>query len=160
MKKLCKQLNDLIPITEIEDVNKLNDLLNEMFEEKLDGASYGLYWDREVYIEFNANGDKMRNALLHSGRLHFEPNEDLIEHPGVVIRYKQEPVTKDLGADAEEYAVRHSNDPEIRGMLTMAYVSGAQSCKERLNILKVCEWLRQHGMTEQVIERFQKDMSK
>lgn len=160
MKKLCKQLNALIPIKEVEDVNKLNDLLNEMFGQTLDGVSYSMSLDREVYINLGCNDDKMRDMLLHGRKLHFEPNEDMVEHPGVVIRYKPDSVTMDLGYDAEEYACKHSEDPEIRGKLALAYASGADSCKERLTIQKVCKWLRQHGMTEQVIERFKKDMTK
>lgn len=90
MKKLCKQLNALIPIKEVEDVNKLNDLLNEMYGQTLDGVNYSMSLDREVYIDSGCNDDKIRNMLLHSGKLHFEPNEDPTEHPGVVVRYKSD----------------------------------------------------------------------
>ncbi len=84
MKNLCKQMNALIPIKEIEDVNKLNDLINEARSEV---PGFNLYWDRELFIDCNGDDDRIRGVTLHSGKVQFEPNEDPVEHPGVVIRY-------------------------------------------------------------------------
>ena len=89
MKKLCKQLNALIPIKSDKDKNKLNDLLGEMMQQTEDGSNYAMYWDRELFIDCNCNDEKVREIVLHSGKVQFEPSEDPTEHPGVVVRYKE-----------------------------------------------------------------------
>jgi len=88
MKKLCKQLNALIPIKDDGDKDKLNALLYEMFTNTTDEPRYDMYWDREIYINHGFDFKKMKEFALHSGKVQFEPNEDPTEHPGVVIRYK------------------------------------------------------------------------
>lgn len=88
MKKLCNQLNALLPIKEIGDKDRLNALLYEMQTSMTDSPRYEMYWDREIYIDFGFDFEKMKAFALHSGKVQFEPNEDATEHPGVVIRYK------------------------------------------------------------------------
>ena len=83
MKKLCKQLNALIPIKSEEDRDKLNALIADMRS-----TGYDLYWDREVFIKSGCNEEKIREAVLHGNFLKFEPNEDYEEHPGVVVRFQ------------------------------------------------------------------------
>lgn len=83
MNALCKQLNALIPIKNEEDRDKLNASIADMLF-----IGYSLYWDREVFIKSGCNKDKIREAVLHGDFLQFEPNEDYVEHPGVVVRFK------------------------------------------------------------------------
>jgi len=84
MKPLCKQLNALIPIKGTEDKDKINALIYEVSQKVPD---FNLYWDRELYINCNGDSNKLHDVTLHSGKVHFEPNVDHVEHPGVVVRY-------------------------------------------------------------------------
>lgn len=83
MKKLCKQLNALIPIKSEEDRDKLNALIADMRS-----TGYALYWDRDVFIRSGCNEDRIREAVLHDDFLQFEPSEDYVEHPGIVLRFQ------------------------------------------------------------------------
>ena len=46
-----------------------------------------IYYDRELYIDCNLNKSKVRE-LLFTDKVHFEANEDVEEHVGIVLRYK------------------------------------------------------------------------
>lgn len=84
MKPLCRKLNAIIPIKCEEDKDKLNALINEMCSQVQD---FNLYFDRELYIDCGLNDKKMKEFTLHSGRVRFEPSDDPMEHPGIVVRY-------------------------------------------------------------------------
>jgi hypothetical protein len=84
MLPLCRELNKMIPIKGNEDKDKINATIYEVIKKVPD---FGLYWDRELYINCGCNDDKVRQYTLHSGKVHFEPSEDPIEHPGITIRY-------------------------------------------------------------------------
>ena len=89
MKPLCRKLNAIIPVKCEEDKDKLNALIYDMYSQ----VRYSnLYFDRELYIGCGLDDKKMKEFTLHSGRVHFEPSDDPIEHPGVVVRYKEKQI--------------------------------------------------------------------
>ena len=87
LKKICKKLNKLIPCHSQDDV----DLLNKTFyEEFLKYPEARFYWNREVYLNCNANDKKMKEELKYSGKIEFVPSDDPYEHYGIVATYKKE----------------------------------------------------------------------
>lgn len=87
MKLLCEKLNAHLPCKSQQDVDALNNLINEMRNANPDS---GLYFDREIFIDANFNNELMRKITMYSGKVQFEPSNDPTEHPGVVVRYKEE----------------------------------------------------------------------
>ena len=84
MQPLCDSLNALIPIKSDEDKDKMNALIAEV-QAKV--PNFNLYWDRDLYLDCNANSEELRKRTLHSGMVHFEPSDDPEEHPGITVRY-------------------------------------------------------------------------
>lgn len=87
MKLLCEKLNAHLPCKSQEDIDALNNLIYEMRKANPDS---NLYWDREIYIDANFSFEQMREIAKYSGKVQFEPSDDPMEHPGVVVRYKEE----------------------------------------------------------------------
>ncbi len=87
MKPLCRKLNAIIPIKCEEDKDKLNALIYDMYSQV---EGFNLYFNRELYIDCGLDDKKMKEFTLHSGRVHFEPSDDPMEHPGITVRYNDE----------------------------------------------------------------------
>ena len=47
-----------------------------------------IHWDRELYIDCNGDYDKLRDMVVNSDKVMFEPTDDPKERPGVRITYK------------------------------------------------------------------------
>lgn len=84
MQPLCDSLNALIPIKSDEDKDKMNALIADV-QAKI--PHFNLYWDREFYLDCNADGEELRKRTLHSGIVHFEPSDDPEEYPGIKVKY-------------------------------------------------------------------------
>ena len=83
-KRFCNALNKHIPFKNEDDRNIVNDMIWEMYQ---NGGA--LYWDRELFIDCDCSDEAKRDLLRFSDKVHFEPSEDVSEHPGVVVRYKR-----------------------------------------------------------------------
>lgn len=81
---LCKQINSILPCKSEEDIDRLNKEIYKMYQLDNDAS---IYYDRELYIDCNFNKSKVRE-LLFTDKVHFEANEDVEEHVGIVLRYK------------------------------------------------------------------------
>ena len=83
-KKICKVLNKAIAEKKegFEEVVKTT--INQMFQ---DGGD--LYYDRELFIDYNGDYNKMKELVFSSNFVEFTPTEDPQEHPGITLRYKK-----------------------------------------------------------------------
>ena len=89
-KRFVNKLNKYIPCKGFEDVSALRKLLNEMTaHEEGEFPHNQIYWDKEVYLDCDGNDDKCNELLLFTDKCRFYVSGDPKEHPGVVIRYKQ-----------------------------------------------------------------------
>lgn len=86
MKRLCNKLNKIISEKKDGFIDELNKLMYEQVFQK----GWQLYWDREIFIDCNGNEKTMKDLVRKSDLVKFEPSDDPTEHPGVVIRYKEQ----------------------------------------------------------------------
>ena len=85
MKRLCKKLNKIIAEKKEGFIDELNKLIADLYEQ---GGE--MYWDRDIFINCNGDDERMRDLVRKTNLVQFEPSDDPDEHPGVVIRYKEE----------------------------------------------------------------------
>lgn len=83
MKRLCKKLNKIIAEKKEGFIDELNKLIADLYEQ---GGE--MYWDRDIFIDCNGDDERMRDLVRKTDSVQFEPSDDPVEHPGVVIRYK------------------------------------------------------------------------
>lgn len=83
-KIICRILNKAIFEKKdgFEDVVNLT--LNKLYQ---NGGC--VYWDRDLYIDYNVDEEKMRELIFKSKVVEFVPTEDPQEHPGITLRYKE-----------------------------------------------------------------------
>ena len=83
-KKICKVLNKAITEKKegFEEVVKTT--VNQMFQ---DGGD--LYYNRELFIDYNGDYNKMKELVFSSNFVEFTPTKDPQEHPGITLRYKE-----------------------------------------------------------------------
>lgn len=84
MRQLCRKLNKILSEKKEGFVDELNKLIADLYES---GAQ--MYWDRDIFIDYNGDYEKMRELVKTTDKVKFEPSDDPTEHPGVVIRYKR-----------------------------------------------------------------------
>lgn len=88
LKSICKKLNKLITDKEDGFIDKVNELIYEMYK---NGGN--LYWDRDVFISCNGDEDKMKELVRNSDLVKFVVNDDYEEHPGLKVKYKEDHVS-------------------------------------------------------------------
>ena len=88
-KSICNKLNKLISEKKDGFIDNINAIINELYQKG--GA---LYWDRQIYIDCNSDDERMRSLVTRTDKVEFEPSDDPTEHPGVVVRYKKDRVSK------------------------------------------------------------------
>lgn len=77
-QEICDRLNKLLaekPEGFIDEMNKL--------VENVD-----LYYDRDAYLEYDGNCEKIREAVTKTNKFMFRPSDDPEEHPGITICFK------------------------------------------------------------------------
>ena len=84
LNKICKELNQHLPVKLQEDIDSLNSILAKAHEEI---PRFEMYWDRDIYINCVWEDEKMRDLVRKTDKVHFEVTDDLEEHPGVVVKY-------------------------------------------------------------------------
>ena len=82
---ICKRLNQHVPVKQKEDVDALNEICGEAFNIIKD---FGIYFDRDLYINCDCDSDKCRDLVRGGGEVEFCVTEDYTEHPGVCVRYR------------------------------------------------------------------------
>lgn len=85
LNKICKELNAILPVRCQEDINKLNDIITGAFDKY---SWFDLYYDRDIFIDCNGDHDKMAQLVTKTDDVRFYVNDDLEEHPGIVVKYK------------------------------------------------------------------------
>ena len=85
--ELCDKLNSCIPCKSQSDVDKMTELLGEMSDFPTNTKPQ-IYWDREVWIDSGFDDNKCMDILIHTDKLYFKPSDDMIEHPGIRVKYK------------------------------------------------------------------------
>lgn len=136
MKRLCNKLNKILS----EKKEGFVDELNRLIEENVFAKGGEMMWDREIAIHYGCDGIKMRELVLTTDLTEFCPSDDPEEHPGIVVKYKEnkihtlEDVRKlliDMQKTAKEKMSTLSNDKE-----NLWYFSGQYDCiKEILSKL-------------------------
>lgn len=81
MEKYCDKLNSLLPAND-NSINEINGIINEV---RCKGGE--LYCNRQIYIDCGFDWDKIHN-LIYTDKVKFVPSDDVEEHPGIVIVYK------------------------------------------------------------------------
>ena len=81
---LCGKINKILPCKSETDIDKLNAAIYKMYQ--ID-ENASVYYNRQLYIDCNCQKAKMREFLF-TDKVHFEASEDVEEHPGIVLRYK------------------------------------------------------------------------
>ena len=90
MEEICKNLNKLIDEKKDGFIDEVNAIIAKLYK---DGGA--MYWDMEIFIDFNGDDEKMRDLVRKSNKVRFFPSDDPTEHKGVVIRYKNPKVIGD-----------------------------------------------------------------
>ena len=88
LKRMCRRLNDLIPCEDQKEIDEMSKLLEDVFDHNREPYKFQMYWDREVFIRCGST-EKAENALIFSGKLHFEPSDDPWEHPGITVHFNR-----------------------------------------------------------------------
>lgn len=87
-KRTCNKLNKILnnrPDSQREFINTINEIIyNEVFQ-----CGGGLYWNRELFIDCNAD-DELCRKMIHTNKVMFVPADDPFEHPGITLAYKPE----------------------------------------------------------------------
>ena len=83
MEDICKNLNKLIDEKKDGFIDEVNAIIAKVYE---DGGA--MYWDREIFIDFNGDDEKMKDLVRKSNKVHFFQSDDPTEHKGVVVGYK------------------------------------------------------------------------
>jgi hypothetical protein len=83
MENVCEKLNKLIDDKQDGFIDEVNAIIAKVYE---DGGA--MYWDREIFIDFNGDDEKMKDLVRKSNKVHFFPSDDPTEHKGVVVGYK------------------------------------------------------------------------
>ena len=84
LNKICKELNQHLPVKSQEDIDSLNSILAKACEEI---PEFRMYWHRDIYINCGFDNKKMRNLVRNGGNVHYEVVDDLEEHIGVIVKY-------------------------------------------------------------------------
>lgn len=84
LNKICKELNQHLPVKSQEDIDSLNSILTKAHGEI---PEFRMYWDRDIYINCGCEDEKMRDLVRKTDKVHFEVSDDIEEHPGVVVKY-------------------------------------------------------------------------
>ena len=87
LNKVCKDLNSHLPVKSKEDIDALNDITNKAFTEI---ENFNLYFDRDVFIDCGCDGEKVKDLVRKTDKVYFGVSDDIDEHPGAVIRYKEQ----------------------------------------------------------------------
>ena len=93
VKELCDKLNSMLPIKDgtspLDDMQKLNDIINELNERVKPEIEYRMMFHRDIYINNGFSSENAYLEILYSGKVEYVPSDDPIEHPGVVAVYKE-----------------------------------------------------------------------
>ena len=84
MKSYCNEMNKIISENKGNRIDLLNEVMAKVYAE---GGE--LLWNRDVFISCNGNDKTMRDLVRYSDKVHFEPSDDPVEHPGVVVYYNE-----------------------------------------------------------------------
>ena len=82
----CDRLNKHLPCKSQEDVDNLNSILRELFDNVKESC---LYWSRKIFIDGGFDDKKCGYIISHS-ECHFIPVYDIEEHIGVKAIYDYE----------------------------------------------------------------------
>ena len=85
---VCARLNALIPCRSQDDIDKMTAIFTEYFDLPIQPKPM-IYWDQKVFYDCGFNKDRCTDLLLRTDSLRFDPSDDVEEHPGVVVKYKQ-----------------------------------------------------------------------
>jgi len=84
----CNKLNKILENrleNQDEFIAKINEIIyNEVFQ-----CGRSLYWNRELFIDCNAD-DEICRKMIYTNKVMFIPSNDPIEHPGITLTYKPE----------------------------------------------------------------------
>ena len=83
-KSVCKKLNKILSERKEGFIDKINKIMKEEVFDK--GGD--LYFDRDVYLKYDCDDEKVRSCVRKSKHVQFEPTDDPEEHPGVTVRFK------------------------------------------------------------------------
>lgn len=83
LNKICKELNQHLPVKSQEDIDALNDILYNAGQEI---SEFRMFWDRDVYIKCGFDDKKMRKLVTEGGPVHYEVVND-IDNIGIVIKF-------------------------------------------------------------------------
>ena len=90
LQRTCNRINSMLPCKCQEEVNTIWDILKEMENHKKEYPHYATYFNREVYIDFGCDCVKLYKTLFRGNKLHMELTNDMHEHPGLTINYKEQ----------------------------------------------------------------------
>lgn len=83
-KSICRKLNKILS----ERKEGFIDKINKIMEEEVFNKGGDLYFDRDVYLKYDCDDEKVRSCVRESKHVQFEPTDDPEEHPGVTVRFK------------------------------------------------------------------------
>lgn len=86
---ICDKLNAHLPCRSASDAEAVAILIRDRIDSSTAVPKPKIYWDRQVCIDNDYDDERCFNALLFGGKLAFYPSDDVEEHPGVEIKYKQ-----------------------------------------------------------------------
>ena len=94
LQRVCNRINALIPCKGDPRFDKryreIIFILREMDNYKSWPHKFDVYFDRDLYIKYSGDSDKIWEAFYYSGMLEVVLTDDIWEHPGIVIRLKPE----------------------------------------------------------------------
>lgn len=82
-QEICNKLNSMLPCAK-EDISERNNLIRDLY-----AHGGNLYFSRKVFIDNNFDDEKIHD-LVYSDKIIFVVSDDMEEHKGIVLKYKDE----------------------------------------------------------------------
>lgn len=94
LQRVCDALNKILPCEGDGDIDKrymeAMDILRRMYDYNLPPYNFGLFFNKRLYEMCGFDHDRAWNMFLFSGITEVVISDDMVEHPGVIVRFKRD----------------------------------------------------------------------